>query len=452
MSDGSTDHPQLVSRRNLLSILGGLGLTSSVFARALLAQADAKGTVTAEMVRQAEWIADLELTDEQRQKLSSDLEKNARDAERIRAIACDADIPPASVFRPDWFAEPDAKVRLTTQRTPHSAPSPVSQPTRPGAMAAFPDNELGIAFASLIDQAAWLKAGKLSSVDLTKLYLDRLTKFDAELHCVVTLLSETALQQAQAADARRAAGKSIGILDGIPWVAKDLMAVPPFKTTWGAEAYKDQVRLTMSTVAERLQAAGGVLLAKVSLGALALGDIWFGGTTRNPWQTEQGSSGSSAGTCSAVVAGLASYGIGSETLGSIVSPCTRCCVSGLRPSYGRVSRFGCMPLAWSFDKLGPIARHIDDLGIVFSHILGPDGYDPTVVDRDFDWPNEKPLDQLVVGITEEPLSPIEQQALDWLKSKGARQVAVKLPDRFPLGSMTFMLNVEAATVFDDILR
>lgn len=450
MHDAAEAAPSELSRRTLLTAISALGLTSTVFARALCAQSASTNKVTAEMIRQAEWVADIQLTDQQREKLAESLERNRGEAASLRQVPCDADVPPATVFRPDFFSEPDAKSRLLAQRTLATPHVPIKRLER--APAPLPESKTEIAFASLIDQAAWLGAGQLTSLELTQLYLNRIDRFDPQLHLLVTSLADRALAQAKASDQRRAEGKSLGILDGIPWVAKDLIAVPPFKTTWGAAPYRDQVRPTMATVAERLEAAGAVLLAKVSLGALAWGDIWFGGTTRNPWQPDQGSSGSSAGTCSAVVAGLASYGIGSETLGSIVSPCVRCSVTGLRPTYGRVSRFGCMPLAWTFDKLGPIARYVDDLGVVFSHILGPDGQDPSVVERDFHWPVATDLAKLTVGTTKEGLSKIEQQALDWLVSKGARHQSIELPKRFPEGAMTVMLNVEAATVFDDILR
>ncbi len=439
-----------LSRRALLAALSGIGLTSTVFARALWAQAADADKITADMIRQAEWIADIKLTDQQRDKLAENLERNRREAASLRAVPVDVDVPPAAVFRPDFFAEPDTQVRLKAQRTPSQPHQPIQKFDRPDKP--LPQNPAEIAFASLIDQAAWLSSGKLTSAQLTRIYLQRIDKFDPQLHLLVTSLADRALEQATASDKRRAEGKSLGILDGIPWVAKDLIAVPPFKTTWGAAPYKDQVRPTMATVAERLEAAGAVLLAKVSLGALAWGDIWYGGTTRNPWNPEQGSSGSSAGTCSAVVSGLASYGIGSETLGSIVSPCVRCRVTGLRPTFGRVSRFGCMPLAWTFDKLGPIARYVDDLGVIFSHILGPDGRDPSVVDREFAWPDKTPISQLVVGTTKDELSAVEKQALEWLTSQGAKHVKIELPTRFPENAMTVMLNVEAATVFDDILR
>ncbi|MGN6133538.1 MAG: amidase family protein [Aureliella sp.] len=438
------------SRRHVLAMLGSLGFAAGPFARALAAQAADSGSITAEMIRQAEWIADLELSDPQRDQLAEDLQKSLNDLARIRSVPCDADVPPACIFRPDFFAQPDEKVRVAEerdQRVPATPIHSVELPPRP-----LPRDEVDLAYASLVEQAAWLASGSLSSVDLTELYLQRLERADAKLNCIVTLLRESALEQARQSDRRRARGARRGVLDGIPWVAKDLIAVPPWKTTWGAAPYREQVRPVMATVAERLERAGGVLLAKVSLGALAWGDVWFGGTTRNPWNPDEGSSGSSAGTAAAVAAGLASYGIGSETLGSIVSPCVRCRVSGLRASYGRISRFGCMPLAWSFDKLGPIARRIDDLAVVFSHLIGRDGRDPSVVDRPFEWNESRSLTGLTIGTTRKKLSPLENAALEWLLAQGARRVEIELPTRFPLSAMTVMLGVEATTMFDDLLR
>jgi len=440
----------IVSRRRILATLGTLGLASSPLTRALAVQISEQGGVTREMIAQAEWIAGIELTDEQRDQLAKDLQKNLSDQAKLRAIACDADVPPSVVFRPDFFAEPDELQRMAPAKA--SAPTARNIVPRTSPATAFPASPVDIAFAGLQEQASWLAQGKLSSVELTELYLQRLERLDPELLCVVTLLREPALAQAQASDRRRQAGQSLGLLDGIPWVAKDLIAVPPWKTTWGAEPYQNQVRPNLATVAERLQSAGGVLLAKVSLGALAWGDIWFGGTTRNPWQPEQGSSGSSAGSAAAVAAGLATYAIGSETLGSIVSPCVRCRVSGLRPTYGRVSRYGCMPLAWSFDKLGPIARRVDDLPPIFAAIQGPDGRDPSVIDRPFDWPTTRSVTGMKIGIASANLTAAEQLALDWLLAQGAQKVELQLPQRFPLSAMTIMLTAEATTMFDDLLR
>src|SRR5262249_19505830 len=219
----------------------------------------------------------------------------------------------------------------------------------------------------------------------TKLYLARLRKYDPALKCVVSLTEDLALKQADQADREIAAGRYRGPLHGIPWGAKDLIAYPGYKTTWGAAPYKEQALDAKATVARKLEEAGAVLVAKLTLGALAMGDLWFGGMTRNPWDVRQGSSGSSAGSSSAVAAGLVGFAIGTETLGSIVSPCTRCGTTGLRPTFGRVSRAGCMALAWSMDKLGPIARSVEDCAIVLKAIAGPDGHDRTVVDAPFCW-------------------------------------------------------------------
>ena len=226
----------------------------------------------------------------------------------------------------------------------------------------------------------------MSSTELTKLYLERLKRFDPLLKCVVTLTEDLALKQAAEADREIAAGHYRGALHGIPWGAKDLIAYPGYPTTWGATPYKGRVIEGKATVAARLEEAGAVMLAKLSLGALAQGDLWFGGRTRSPWDPRTGSSGSSAGSASAAAAGLVGFAIGSETLGSIVSPCRACGATGLRPTFGRVSRHGCMTLAWTMDKLGPITRSVEDCALVFDAIHGADGLDFAAVDQPFEWP------------------------------------------------------------------
>ncbi len=432
------------NRRVLLQRMAALGVGTVAFQRALIAQVASTERITPEMIEQAEWIADVELDAEQRQSVAQAMERALADARRLRKQEIDADTVPALVFRPDFFyAQADEPAAGRSQ--------PVHlRWSRPSKLPKHADQEL--AFASLSDQAALLAAGKISSRELTALYLARLQRYDPLLHCVVTMLEEPALEQAAASDERRSAGSARGVLDGIPWVAKDLIAVPPWKTTWGGEPFRDQVRPDLATVASRLNEAGAVLLAKVSLGTMAWGDRWFGGLTRSPWQPERGSSGSSAGSASAVAAGLSTFALGSETLGSIVSPCRRCRTSGLRPTFGRVSRAGCMPLAWSMDKIGPIARHVDDLAYVFASLLGPDGKDPTLVERDFRWPVEPQLDQLRVGITGDKLNPMEESARDYLVSRGATLVELDLSSKLPTGAMSFILGVEASTVFDDDFR
>jgi Asp-tRNA(Asn)/Glu-tRNA(Gln) amidotransferase A subunit family amidase len=292
----------------------------------------------------------------------------------------------------------------------------------------------------------------VSSVELTKLYLERLHRFNEMLNCVVTFTDDLALRQAAAADREMAAGHYRGPLHGIPWGAKDLIAYPPYKTTWGAPQFKDQVIETKATVARRLDQAGAVLLAKLSLGALAWGDEWFGGKTRNPWNPEQGSSGSSAGSAAATAAGLAAFTLGSETLGSIVSPCRRCGTTGLRPTFGRVSRHGCMALAWSMDKIGPITRSVEDCALILDAIHGADGEDPTAVTRPFHWPSPRNLASLRVGYFESRREDAERPELDVLRSLGVQLVAIQLPQTPSARPISVVLNTEAATIFDELLR
>src|SRR5438270_3127434 len=232
------------------------------------------------------------------------------------------------------------------------------------------------------------------------MYLERLKRLDAKLHCVITYAEERAQAQAREADREVAAGKCRGPLHGIPWGGKDLLSVKGYRTTWGAGGFEQQTFDEDATVVTRLDRAGAILIAKLTLGALAMGDRWFGGMTRNPWNLRLGSSGSSAGSASAAAAGLVGFALGSETLGSIVSPCRVCGATGLRPTFGRVSRYGCMTLSWSMDKVGPIARSVEDCALVFDAIHGADGKDLAAVTRPFEWPCPKPLKELRVGYTE----------------------------------------------------
>ncbi len=448
-------HSHLFSRRYALQALSAISVGSLTFQRTLAAQVAEKGEITAEMIQQAEWVADLELTDEERQAVAKSLGSTLASAASIRKIEIDADTPPAQVFRPDFFyamADIDSAAKKVAAKNVHvKSAGQVQVAWSIDANVKSVDSD-ELALASIAHQASLLATKRLSSRELTELYLTRLKRYEPLLKNVVTLLEEHALELAKASDERRAAGRSIGVLDGIPWVAKDLIAMPPWKTTWGAEPFKDQVRPTEATVATRLAAAGAVVLAKVTLGALAWGDVWFGGTTRNPWNTEQGSSGSSAGSAASVAAGLSTFAIGSETLGSIVSPCRRCRTSGLRPTFGRISRAGCMPLAWSMDKLGPIARHVDDLALVFGSLLGSDGKDPSVVERAFQWPLDRKLSEFTVGVTENPLNANEQAALDFLKSAGVKTKPIDLKSEIPVEALSVMLGVEAAAVFESAFR
>jgi Asp-tRNA(Asn)/Glu-tRNA(Gln) amidotransferase A subunit family amidase len=426
------------SRRSLLKTLAGLGIGSLVFQRAVAARA-AEGPVTAEMLRQAAWIAGIELKENEQQEIAKAVERDRQKFEVLRNVPVGYDVPPAVVFHAappqDGAGAGRGEVRF-----------------EPKAAAKRPDKDDDLAFLPVTELAALVKSKQISSLELTKLYLDRLKRFDPLLKCVVTLTEETALEQAKRADSEIAAGKYRGPLHGIPWGAKDIIAWPGYKTTWGAGVFQDQTVETKATVAARLEEAGAVLVAKLTVGALALGDEWFGGMTRNPWNPEEGSSGSSAGSTSAVVAGLVGFAIGSETLGSIVSPCRRCSASGLRPTFGRVSRHGCMALSWTMDKIGPICRSIEDCALVFGAIHGAGGDDQTAVDRPFDWPTRRHLASLKVGYFEAGAPVDERPETAVLRKLGVTLVPIKLPDHYPAGALTLILNTEAAAAFDELTR
>jgi Asp-tRNA(Asn)/Glu-tRNA(Gln) amidotransferase A subunit family amidase len=294
-------------------------------------------------------------------------------------------------------------------------------------------------------------------MQLTKLALERLKKFDPQLHCVITLTEDLALEQAARADAEIASGKYRGPLHGIPYGAKDLLAVAGYKTTWGAMPFKDQVLDYDATVIRKLSDAGAVLVAKLSLGALAWGDVWYADTTRNPWNPEQGSSGSSAGSAAAVSAGLVPFAIGSETWGSIVSPSDRCGATGLRPTYGRVSRTGAMALSWSMDKLGPICRTAEDCALVFDVIRGADGTDRSVFDPAFNYRSDIDPARLRIGYLKtdfENDSTYKEQnlaTLQKLREMGIELIETELPD-MPVDAMQIILSAEAAAAFDELTR
>jgi Asp-tRNA(Asn)/Glu-tRNA(Gln) amidotransferase A subunit family amidase len=431
-----------LSRRHVLAALSAVGVGTIAFQRALAAQAEQAGKVTPEQIEQAEWIAGIELTEEDRKSVAAAVERDQRKFEQLRKVDLKNSVPPALAF----FAAPP-------QGTPARIERQKIQPLASEESPEKPETDEDLAFLPVTKLAALIKAKQVSSTELTKLYLARLRKYDPLLKCVVTLTEELALKQARQADEEIAAGKFRGPLHGIPWGAKDILAVPGYKTTWGAGHYQDQSLDVQATVVRRLEEAGAVLVAKLTVGSLAWGDEWFGGMTRNPWNPEEGSSGSSAGSTSAVVAGLVGFALGSETLGSIVSPCRRCSASGLRPTFGRVSRFGCMTLAWSMDKIGPIARSMEDCALIFGAIHGSDPQDMTSVDRPFVWPPQDDIKSLKVGYFEdEKRPPEEKRAIDVLKKLGVTLVPIKLPQQYPVGPLTLILNTEAAAAFDDLTR
>jgi Asp-tRNA(Asn)/Glu-tRNA(Gln) amidotransferase A subunit family amidase len=315
-----------------------------------------------------------------------------------------------------------------------------------------PDKAEDLAFMSVTALSALIRSRQVSSVELTKLYLDRLRKYDPVLRCVVSFTAESALKQAEQADREIAAGQYRSVLHGIPWGAKDLIAYPGYRTTWGAAPFRDQILDLKATVVRRLEEAGAVLVAKLTLGALAMGDHWFGGITRNPWNPRQGSSGSSAGSACSAAAGLVGFALGSETLGSIVSPCRQCGATGLRPTFGRVSRHGCMALAWSMDKIGPIARSVEDCALILGAIHGFDGLDPSAVDRPFGWPARRDLRALRVGYVESSTPAADRADLRVLQDLGVQLRPIKLPDKIPVNALRVILGTEAAAAFDDLTR
>ena len=318
----------------------------------------------------------------------------------------------------------------------------------------LPSSEADIAFAPVAQLARWIETKQITSERLTGIYLERLEKHTKELHCVITLTRDHALQQARAADAEIAAGRYRGPLHGIPWGAKDLLDTAGIATTWGAEPYRDRVPAEDATVTKRLNEAGAVLVAKLSLGALALNDVWFGGQTKNPWNLDEGASGSSAGPGAAVAAGLVGFAIGSETQGSIVSPSMRCGVTGLRPTYGRVPKNGAMTLSWTCDKLGPMARGVEDTMLVLEAITGPDAGDVTSVPSKLSFDATKSVAGLKVGyfpgwMKEAPATEVDRAALETVKRLGMELVEVSLPD-WPYDSLNIILFAESAAAFEEI--
>lgn len=438
-----------MDRRRFLAFFSAVGLGGTALPAALWALVQESGKITKDMVADAEAVAGLQFTDEERELMLDGLNRNLEAYENLHSVTIPNGVHPALLFDP---------------LLPGRAPSLKRRPTRRTRRAGVqrPANLEEAAFSSVTDLAELVRTRQVSSVDLTRMYLDRLQRYGHKLECVITQTEELAMRQAKRADAEIARGVYRGPLHGIPWGAKDLLAEDEYRTTWGARPYEDQVIPYDATVVQRLEEAGAVLIAKLTLGALAMGDVWFGGRTRNPWNVKRGSSGSSAGPASATVAGLVGFSIGSETLGSIVSPSTRCGATGLRPTFGRVSRHGAMALSWSMDKLGPICRTVEDCALVFDAIHGTDGKDPTARDLPFDWDAGLPLSELRIGYYKSAFEvpagenhrwyDFDHKALDVLQSRGVKPLPVELPDAFPVGALRIILNVEAAAAFDELTR
>jgi Asp-tRNA(Asn)/Glu-tRNA(Gln) amidotransferase A subunit family amidase len=432
-----------VRRREFLAWLGSLGLGATTFPQALLGLAQDAPRVTTSMIEQAEKLAGLTFTDAQRRQMERGVADHLASFARLRTRALDNQVAPCMYFDP----VPPGRTRpAATPRRVKLAPPPELE---------VPTEIEELAFAPLWHLSELVRTRAVSSSELTEMYLSRLERFDPTLFCVVTLLKDAAMQQAKQADAEIAAGKWRGPLHGIPWGAKDLLHTKGVRTTFGAEPYRDFVPTEDASVVARLTEAGAVLVAKLSLGALAMGDVWFGGMTRNPWNPKEGSSGSSAGSAAATAAGLVGFAIGSETLGSIVSPSTRCGTTGLRPTFGRVGRSGAMALSWTMDKLGPLCRSALDCALVFAAIEGRDERDRATVDLGFDFDATRPLDGIRVAYLKPHFTQVgdsgDRAVLDVLRGQGVALEPVEFPDG-DAGDLAFMLNVEAGSAFDDLTR
>jgi Asp-tRNA(Asn)/Glu-tRNA(Gln) amidotransferase A subunit family amidase len=481
-----------IDRRGFLCVCLSAGIVSPLFPGilyTLAAQAQEPEStdqskppkITPEMIDAAAVLAGIgPLTVEQKQMMLDGLIDNNGSFKAIRKLKLPNSVAPAYVFHPL-----PAGASLPSVNRNEFSFVPVGMV--PDAPARIDD----LAFATVAELSGLLRERKITSIALTKMFLDRLRRYDPILHFITNLTEDRALAQAKAADAEIAGGKYRGPLHGVPWGAKDLLAVKGYPTTWGAAGYEHQVLDENATVVERLDAAGAVLVAKLTLGALAMGDVWYGGRTRNPWNPEQGSSGSSAGPASAVAAGCVPFAIGSETLGSISSPSTRCGTTGLRPTFGFVPRTGAMALSWTMDKLGPIAHTAEDCALVLHAICGPDGKDASVAPATFSWAGVGEWRSLRIGYLKsefdslQPLKLDESEAgetpekkkerkkrnaeqtasharraydqrydlaaLDKLRAMGVQLIPVQLPE-LPYGAMTALLTAEAAAAFDDLTR
>ena len=392
----------------------------------------------------AERMFGLSFTDAKRDSMLDGLRDQRNNYAGLRKTTLSNSVPPALQLNP---LPPG--FRFDTTRTGFAV-TPASGVRRPAILE-------DLAFYSVRQLAALLSTRQVTSTELTKMYIARLKRYDKKLFCVVTLTEELALAQAKRADEEIARGKYRGLLHGIPYALKDLFATKGIRTTWGSVPYKDQVIGEDATVVRRLEEAGAVLVAKTAVGELAWGDVWFGGMCRNPWDLNEGSSGSSAGSASATAAGLVGFSIGTETWGSIVSPSTRCGTSGLRPTYGRVSRAGAMALAWSMDKVGPICRTIEDCAIVFNAIYGPDGRDQMLFDAPFNYPADITLAGMKIGYVKTEFDSAtankanDDSTLAMLRRMGATLVPISVP-KFPINDMSIILSAEAGAAFDELTR
>ncbi|MDQ6829389.1 MAG: amidase [Gemmatimonadota bacterium] len=436
-------------RRSFMAYFSAVGLGSTLLPGVLWGKISGGEEITEATIACAEEMAGLKFDETQRKQMVAALKTQETSLETLHAIKLENGIAPAIIFNP-------LPLGASVPAGPLGKQAPVrSKVTIP----AVPSDLEALAFEPVTVLSELVRTKKVSSLALTQMYLARLKKYDPVLHCVITLTEDRALEQAKAADTEIARGKYRGPLHGIPWGAKDLFAVKGYPTTWGSPPYKDQTFDEDAEIVKRLDAAGAVLVAKLSLGELAQGDLWFGARTRNPWKPDAGSSGSSAGPGSATSAGLVGFAIGTETLGSISSPSTVNGVTGLRPTFGRVPRTGAMALSWTMDKIGPMCRSVEDCALVLDAIQGPDGRDLSVRAAPYKWDATLKPQSLKIGYIKSAFDATERHltktfddaALEVMKRLGVNLIPVEIPD-FQYGAMRIILTAEGAAAFDDLTR
>jgi Asp-tRNA(Asn)/Glu-tRNA(Gln) amidotransferase A subunit family amidase len=420
-------------------------LTAFLCSIFIAAQAQTKADTIQQIRNNVKWY-DLEFTDAEADSMMGNLNNYLLMYKSMHKTLPANDIPYPFAFNP---APPGMRISTKKEKIYWDIPLRTE----------LPANKNDLAYYSIPQLTSLVFNKKISSVDLTKFFIARLKKWGDTLECVITLTEELALKQAKQADDELKAGTYRGPLHGIPYGLKDLFAVKGYKTTWGSTPYKDQVLEIDSYVYKKLKDAGAVLCAKLSLGALAYNNKWFGGETKNPWNLKQGSSGSSAGSASAVVAGLLPFAIGTETLGSIVSPSTRCGATGLRPTFGTVSRYGAMVLCWSLDKVGPICRSAEDASIVYAFIHGTDGNDPSAIRHTFNYTGKADFSKLRIAYADNFFKRLNKEAPEWkvieaYRSLGANVQAINFPDSamYPINLVSIILNAESAAAFDELTR
>lgn len=432
------------SRRAFLRTAAMLASGLMLARQSFHASARSQPEITEAVLAEAEKICGLSFTEEERAMMTGPLNHARENFEKIRALRLPNDVPPAVQFQ---VASAPPEERAPAPGEPVAA-SPLRRP----------ESEEELAFYSVSELAPLIRSRDVSPVELTELYLERLNRLNPKLNCVISLREEAAREEARQAEREIRGGEYRGPLHGVPWGAKDLLATRDAPTTWGAEPFREQQFDHDAAVVEKLTAAGAILVAKLSLGALAQGDVWFNGRTLSPWDTRRGASGSSAGPAAATAAGLVGFSIGSETNGSIVMPSTICGVTGLRPTFGRVSRYGAMNLSPSMDKLGPMARSAEDCALVFAAIHGADPRDPGSRDAPFSWPpHREGVAGLRVGVLEEEFAKVRnpddralnRQTLDQLEKLGVKLTPKTLPE-FPVNPLRMILTVESAAMFDEL--